>query len=223
MTVLISTAMPEEARPLIAHGTPMDTPLGDAWEVQIEGKSAIVLRTGIGLVNAAAAVTAAICEFSPSALISSGSAGGLSEGIFVGDVVVGTTFIYHDADTTAFGYAHGQVPGMPESYTADRRLVDLASNARDDYRLRRGRIVSGNSFIADHLVESVRAAFPSALAADMETAALAQVAHLFELPFVGVRAISDLCGPTASQDFSMSVDEASARAAAVVSSIVAEF
>ena len=223
MTVLIATAMAEEARPHSRDWSPIDVPLGEAWEVAMGRNTAVVLKTGIGLVTAATAVTAAIGALSPSAIISSGSAGGLSQGIFVGDVVLGTSFAYHDADTTAFGYAYGQVPGMPEFYESDPHLLELAATARRDYKLRRGRIVSGNSFIADHLVDGVRAAFPSALAADMETTALAQVAYLYGIPFVAVRAISDLCGPTASKDFSVSLDVAATRSAAVVTSIVEGF
>ncbi|MDN5559416.1 MAG: 5'-nucleosidase, partial [Ruaniaceae bacterium] len=67
------------------------------------------------------------------------------------------------------------------------------------------------------------AAFPSARAADMATTALAQAAYLYGIPFVAVRAISDLCGPTASKDFSVSLDVAATRSAAVVTSIVEGF
>lgn len=223
MTFLIATAMAEEAKPLMHDSVPIDAPLGTAVKVTIGGHEAIVLHTGIGLVTAAAAVSAAISAFSPQVVISSGSAGGLSQGIFIGDVVVGTTFAFYDADATAFGYVAGQVPGMPEVYESDKRLVALASPTRRHYKLRRGKIVSGNSFIADHLVDSVREAFPNALAADMESTAIAQVAHLYGLPFVAVRAISDLCGPTASRDFALSLEVAATRAAEVVSSIVEEF
>lgn len=222
VTALVVTAMEEEARPYLLHGgEELDTPVGSAWRVEVGGRDCVLLVSGIGLVNAAAAVTAMLGRFAPAGLISSGSAGGLAQGIFVGDVVVGNAYAYHDADATNFGYARGQVPGMPERYAADKDLVSQALGARvENVRVRPGKIVSGNSFIYSETVDAVRAAFPNALAADMESAALAQVAHLFGLRFVSVRAVSDLCGPHAGDDFSMSVAEVSERAAAVVEAVV---
>lgn len=219
---LVVTAMEEEARPYLRHAPePIETPLGQAWRVPVGGRDSVVLVSGIGLVNAVAATTALLARVSPRALISSGSAGGLAQGIFVGDVVVGNAYAFHDADATNFGYARGQIPGMPEQYEADPDLVATAMAAHiQGVRVRPGRIVSGNSFIWAATVDEVRAAFPNALAADMESAALAQLAHLLDLRYVSVRAISDLCGPHAGDDFSMSVDEVSERSAAVVSSVV---
>ena len=77
----------------------------------------LLVRSKIGLVNAASAVTEAI-SYSSNCLgvISAGTAGGLARGINVGDVLIGESYTYTDADATAFGYARGQVPGMPESY-----------------------------------------------------------------------------------------------------------
>lgn len=220
MTILIATAMQQEAHPFLTGATELDVPAGTAWETTVGRHRAIVLKTGVGLVNAAADLAAAICRYEPAAVLNAGAAGGLSQGIFVGDVVVGSSFSYYDADSTAFGYTAGQIPGMPEKYDADERLLELSSSVHHDYKIRKGTIVSGNSFVADHLVGDVRATFPSALAADMESAAIAQVTRAYNVPFLAVRAISDLCGPTASRDFSMSLDEAATRAAAVTTAII---
>lgn len=220
---LVVTAMEEEARPYLRHGgEEIETPIGRAWRLSLAGRDSLLLVSGIGLVNAAAATTAVLAHFTPGALISSGSAGGLAQGIYVGDVVVGNAYSFHDADATNFGYVRGQVPGMPERYQADRELVSHAMGAHiEGVRVRPGKIVSGNSFIYSETVEAVRAAFPNALAADMESAALAQLAHLLGLRYVSVRAISDLCGPHAGEDFSMSVSEVSERSAAVVEAVAA--
>lgn len=223
MSALVVTAMDEEARPFLQLGshTPVEVPLGAAWRVEVEGRSIVVLRSGIGLVNAAATTAAALTRLQPGVLVSAGSAGGLAEGILVGDIVIGTSFAYADADATGFGYAIGQVPGMPEFYTSDAALSSSALSARSaGQRLRPGRIVSGNSFVDARTVERVRASFPGALATDMESAALAQVAYLWGLPFLSVRGVSDLCGPHAGQDFHMSVEEVAGRAAHVVAHVV---
>ncbi len=81
----------------------------------------LLVRSKIGLVNAASAVTEAI-SYSSNCLgvISAGTAGGLARGINVGDVLIGENYTYTDADATAFGYARGQVPGMPRATTARR-------------------------------------------------------------------------------------------------------
>jgi adenosylhomocysteine nucleosidase len=81
-------------------------------------------------------------------------------------------------------------------------------------------MVAGDSFVTAANVGSVRADFPRALSTDMETTALAQVAHSYAVPFLSVRGISDLCGPAADQDFHLAVDEAAARSARTVTAIL---
>lgn len=220
---LVVTAMDEEAHPFLvnARAVPVDVAIGAAWRLTIRGRSVVVLRSGIGLVNSACATASALARFQPRALLSSGSAGGLAEGIHVGDVVVGVTYAYADADASAFGYAPGQIPSMPPDYSGDATLVSLAASARrGDQRVRPGKVVSGNSFVDARTVAWVRATFPGALAADMESTALAQLAFLVGLPFISVRGISDLCGPHAGDDFTYSVEEVSGRAAAVVQHVI---
>ncbi|MDO5494336.1 MAG: 5'-methylthioadenosine/adenosylhomocysteine nucleosidase, partial [bacterium] len=222
--VVAVAAMEEEARPFLDGGRnakELDLPIGKAWHVDFADRDVVVVVSGAGLVNAAIAAAHAVNEFRPQFLVSAGSAGGLAQGIFVGDVVVGTAYTYSDADATAFGYAMGQIPGMPERYEADPDLVRTATSFRlEEVRVRSGRIVSGNSFVDAKKVDAVRAAFPGALAADMESAALAQLAYKHDLPFVSVRAISDLCGEEAAEDFKFSLEEVSQRSADVVRHLI---
>lgn len=222
--VVAVAAMEEEAAPFLEGGTKaveVDLPIGKAWHVDFANRDVIVVISGAGLVNSVIAATHAIHQYTPRFLVSAGSAGGLAQGIYVGDVVVGTSYTYSDADASAFGYVPGQIPGMPEFYEADRDLVSAAIGARlEDQRVRSGRIVSGNTFVDARTVDHVRTTFPGALAADMESAALAQLAYLHELPFVSVRAISDLCGPEASSDFQFTLSEVAQRSAAVVRHLI---
>lgn len=210
-------AMIEELRPFLrGESEPVELPIGTAHRVRLGSTRAVVVHTGIGLVNAAAVTAVALTAFAPRLLLSSGSAGGLATGICVGDVVVGTRFAYFDADATAFGYQSGQVPGMPLDYTAGADIERAVQAVRvEEQRIRPGMVVSGNSFVASHNVTRVREVFPRALAVDMESAAHAQVAHLFGVHYVSVRGISDLCGPAAGTDHSVSLDEVSDRAAQV--------
>jgi len=214
-------AMDEEIRPYSRRATDagpvVERGRARGQVVTIGGATLLIVRSGIGLVNAAAAAVAALSTSRPRAIISTGSAGGLARGVKVGDVVVGDSYTYAGADATAFDYVRGQVPGMPVSYAADEALLAAASGAAPPAgALRVGQMVSDDSFITEVNVAEVRGHFPEALSTDMETTALAQVAHSYSLPFLSVRGISDLCGPDADEDFHLGVDEAAERAAVVV-------
>ena len=185
------------------------------------GSSQVLLVTsGVGLVNAAVATTLALTRCRPGFVLSAGSAGGLHADVQVGDVIAGSTCVFGGADAQMFGYALGQVPGMPASYAGD---PDLLARVQDPAvgRLLRGQITSGDAFIDGASVAGARARFREALATDMESAAIAQTCYLFEVPFLTVRAISDLFGPQAGQDFHLEVDIAAARSADVTLGLIA--
>lgn len=161
------------------------------------GPDFILAITGIGLANAAAG-TARALTFAGDAdlVIAAGTCGGLHEDIEVGDIAVATEAIYSMADATAFGYAPGQVPGMPVSYFA-ARVGELSVASKS------GRVISADAFITAANVDAARERFPEAIATDMETAAMAQTCFAAGVPWVSLRAVSDLCGPAAGQDFHM--------------------
>ena len=171
----------------------------------LDGSTVLVVVSGIGLANAASATARALMMVDPDVVIAAGTTGGLAPDVEVGDVVVGTSTTYNDADATAFGYVRGQIPRMP----VDHRSPELAALKAENLsrhvsqRVRVGQVVSGDSFVTAANVGSMRAEFPQALATDMETAALAQVCFGEGVGWVSVRAVSDLCGPRADQDFHM--------------------
>lgn len=204
--VLILAAMPEEAAPY------EDMDLG-----------ATIAVTGIGAVNAAVTATRLITELHPRLVVSTGSAGGLGQGVSIGDVVIGSDYRYHGADATAFGYELGQIPGMPPAFFGDAdsigRARDLPANPESLVHI--GGMLSGDSFIAAHLVDDIRRTFPTALSTDMESTALAHACHLAGVPFVSVRAISDLCDGSASEAFHLSLQEVATRAAHTVAALLA--
>ncbi|MDM7832556.1 5'-methylthioadenosine/adenosylhomocysteine nucleosidase [Cellulomonas edaphi] len=222
---VVMVAMADEAAPFLvrasAVGEPVQVGGAEHHHLTLAGRSVLLVRSGIGLVNAASAASVALASSSPRALVSAGSAGGLGVDIRVGDVVVGSSHVLADADARAFGYALGQVPGMPATYPADEALAAAASAPRQDLRVHAGTTISGDSFIDAERVSRVREAFPGALATDMESAALAQTAHVFGVPFVSVRGISDLCSPVEAGEFLTHVDDAADRSAAVVESLLA--
>ncbi len=225
--VVVFAAMVEEAAPFVAAaevaGEPTRIGPAEVRELVLAGRPVVLARTGIGLVNAAASAAAVLAATGATAAVSAGTAGGLA-GTHVGDVVVGTVYRYTDADATAFGYAPGQVPGMPEHYGTGADLAAALTTLTGGavtaqvagLTVRVGEMLAGDSFVTAANVDPVRARFPDALSADMETTALAQVAHLFGVPFVSVRGVSDLCGPAGADDHLTHVDDAAERSARVV-------
>ena len=218
---VIVTAMADESAPFVDRADFVGevSQVGHAVHrlLSFEGRGVLLVQCGIGLVNSATAAAVAISATSTRVVISAGSAGGVGEDVRVGDVVVGSTYLYSWADARAFGYALGQVPGMPETYTGDQNLLDAALGADiPDLRVLAGTMISGDAFIDASTVDSIRTAFPGALSTDMESAALAHTSHLYGVPFLSVRGISDLCGPAAGADFLTHVDDAAERSVRVV-------
>ncbi|ALS58294.1 5'-methylthioadenosine/S-adenosylhomocysteine nucleosidase [Rathayibacter toxicus] len=214
--------MEEEAQPFLARAGRTSAPrvIGAAlhWDLDFTGTSVLLVRTGVGLVNAAGALTAAILRTQTEPLVvSAGSAGGLGAEVQVGDVVLGDEYVQSDVDVSAFGYARGQIPGMPARYLGSAAVLaaDVSVTILDGSAIpvKRGLIASSDTFVTGCHVERVLRYFPTALAADMESAALAQTAYVYGLPFISVRGISDLCVPG---DFNMHIDDAADRSAAVV-------
>lgn len=165
----------------------------------------VLVKSGIGKVNAAIATTLLIEQYEPTVVLNTGSAGGFNDSLEVGTVVISDEVRHHDVDATAFGYELGQVPGMPPSYLADQKLVDIAKEAVEDigeHAHATGLIASGDVFMSNpERVKLVQGQFPSMIAAEMEAAAVAQVCHQFGTPFVVIRALSDIAGKESSISF----------------------
>lgn len=187
------------------------------------GKNVILMRSGIGKVNAAICATLLIQQYQPDMIINTGSAGGLGSQLSVGDVVVSKEVVHHDVIATAFGYDLGQVPGMPLAYAADSKLIEIASQAitKNDIKAHIGLIVSGDSFVGTvEQKQFILNNFTNSLAVEMEAAAIAQTCHQFEVPFIITRAISDLANGEASMSFDEFLKVACVSSSKIVKSIL---
>lgn len=184
---------------------------------RIGGRSLLLVRSGIGAVNAVTATTLAVHAVRAPVVFSTGSAGGLASDVRVGDVVVGAEHAFAGADATTFGYLPGQMPGMPPTFPGSGAHLDRAQH-RPGVLV--GQMISGDAFVDARSVDHYRATFPRALTADMETTAIAQTCYSFGVPFLAVRGVSDLCGPDAGEDFRLTVDDVAALAADVVLDLV---
>lgn len=172
---------------------------------QLDGKEVVLLKSGIGKVNAAVSTTLLMASFDPSVVINIGSAGGFDAQLNVGDVIISDAVVHHDVDVTAFGYDLGQLPSMPAVFPADSALVEKAQQAVSavgQVNAKVGLIGTGDVFMHDaERVASVRAAFPSLKAVEMEAAAVAQVCYKFSVPFVVVRSLSDVADKESPASF----------------------
>jgi len=169
---------------------------------RLEGKDVVLLQCGIGKVNAAVGTALLIELYHPTAVLNTGSAGGLLSTQTFGDTVVSTAVLHHDVDVTAFGYAPGQIPGLPLAFPADQNLVALAARCLEGEGHTTGIIGSGDVFVHDaEVIARIRSRFPDLCAVEMEAAAIAQVCHLTSTPFVVVRALSDIAGQESPMKF----------------------
>ena len=172
----------------------------------LEGKNVVVVRSGIGKVNAAVCTQILIDDFDAEVGINTGIAGSLNADINIGDLVISTDLVHHDMNAVAFGYPVGQIPQMETfSFKSDEALRKLAVQAcRDvnpDIEVFEGRIASGDQFVADQGVKDEIVKQFDAYAVEMEGAAIAQAAYLNNVPFLVVRAISDKADGSAEVDY----------------------
>ncbi len=163
-------------------------------EGNFQGKQVVLMQSGIGKVCAATTVIELINLFHPDYIINTGLAGGIDKSLSVMDVVLGQNVVYHDV-WCGEGNSYGQVQGLPAQYPADAELLNKASKITSDIAIRTGLIASGDKFVSDSAeLMAIKHKFPNALAVDMESGAIAQVCHVYNVPFLSLRIISDTPG-----------------------------
>ncbi|MEE6076712.1 5'-methylthioadenosine/adenosylhomocysteine nucleosidase [Avibacterium paragallinarum] len=193
------------------------------YQGTIRGKDIALLQSGIGKVAAAMGTTALLQLAQPDMIINTGSAGGVAQGLKVGDVVISTQTAHHDADVTAFGYEKGQLPNCPARFNSDENLTALAQKVAtaQGQKVHKGLICSGDSFIhGGESLAQIKQDFADVLAVEMEAAAIAQVCHAFNVPFVVVRAISDSGDGEASMSFEEFLPLAAKQSSAMVLAMI---
>ena len=154
----------------------------------------VLLQCGIGKTNAATGVTNLILSFHPDYVISTGVAGGIDAKLKVMDVVIGKEICYHDV-YCGDNCDPGQVQGLTRLFNGDERLVSIASSLKADVRIVPGMICTGDQFVTNRdELDIIKQKYPEGLAVDMESAAIAQVCHLWNVPMLSFRIISDTPG-----------------------------
>ena len=154
----------------------------------------VLLQCGIGKTNAASGVTNLIISFHPDYIISTGAAGGIDKQLKVMDIVIGKEICYHDVNC-GDNCDPGQVQGLPRLFKGDERLVEIAKSLKTDVRIVPGLICTGDQFITNRdELNVIKKMYPEGLAVDMESAAIAQVCLLWNVPMLSFRIISDTPG-----------------------------
>ena len=170
------------------------------------GKDVVVVRSGVGKVNAGICAQILVDKFNVDVLINTGIAGSLDAKIDIGDVVISTDLVEHDMDASVFGDPVGQVPRMDTfAFPADPVLVGKAMAANEeanpDIKTFAGRIVSGDQFVSSSEVKDRLVSLFGAKCTEMEGAAIAHAAYLNKVSCVIIRAISDKADNSATMDY----------------------
>lgn len=164
------------------------------WRGKFLRRDLVLCQSGVGKVNAAICNQILIDHYAVDQVIFTGVAGALDPSLNVGDLVVSVDCLQHDFDVTALGYTWGQIPGLGTTFDADPTLVELAIKAGEritDCQTIKGRVLSGDTFVADR--ESVKKLHRElgGTCVEMEGAAVAQVCVMNKIPFVVIRSMSD--------------------------------
>ena len=172
----------------------------------LHGKDVVVVRSGIGKVNAGICAQILVDKYDVDYIINTGIAGSLRNEINIGDIVLSKDTLQHDMDATGFGYAVGVIPQMKESiFTGDEKLIALAKKCQEEkipsIATHIGRVVSGDQFISDKTKKQWLIDNFDGHCTEMEGAAIAQTAYLNQVPFLIIRAISDKADDSASMDY----------------------
>ena len=193
------------------------------------GHNVILTQSGVGKVNAAIGTQYIIDKYSPDFIINTGIAGGVAKGLRVGDLVIGSELVQHDFDVSAIGYARGYMctgvnPDKPTVFYSDKKLIkkyeEAVKKSISLVKVHTGTIASGDVFVSDNGRKKEIHDIFNAAAVEMEGAAIAQTAAKNEVPFIIVRAISDLADDNAATEHEFVETEIAALSALSVEKLV---
>ncbi|MGN0076317.1 MAG: 5'-methylthioadenosine/adenosylhomocysteine nucleosidase [Parafannyhessea sp.] len=202
-------AMDVEVKHLISHIEDAKTTTMahmDFVEGTLFGTPAVVVRCGVGKVNAAVCAEILASQFHVTHVVNTGVAGSLNNELNIGDILVSVDAVHHDVDVTNLGYAPGEVPSMGvTSFAADPSLreaaLDAARIAEVDVQCMEGRVASGDQFVRDQAEKDRIIRQFHADCCEMEGASIAHTCWLNDIPFVIVRAISDKADGSATVSY----------------------
>ncbi len=220
----IIVAMDEEREAILKIMT--DTKVEQIYNLRflrgkIQGKNCVLVKSGIGKVNAARTTQVMLQNFNILYVINLGAGGSINGMLNIGDILIGRQVVQHDFDITAFGHSKGYITGIGNSIMCDRNLVDeleqiIKSIPERNYQIKIGVIATGDIFCSEAwMKDKIRAKFDADVV-DMECAAIGQVCYLDNVPFMVIRAISDTPNGKNASTFDENLKLASKRCANIL-------
>jgi adenosylhomocysteine nucleosidase len=190
-------------------------------EGTLGGKNVVIVKCGMGKVNAGICAHTLINDFGCTKVINTGVAGSLDSRMDIGDIVVSVDAVQHDFDVEPIGFQRGEIPytGL-YAFQADETLraaaVEAIHASAPDTQVFEGRVCSGDQFITTKEQKQTILSNFGGLCCEMEGAAIAQVCYLHQTPFVVIRAISDKPDETQFVEYKVFEAQAAAKCAKLV-------
>ncbi|MCR4823082.1 MAG: 5'-methylthioadenosine/adenosylhomocysteine nucleosidase [Treponema sp.] len=196
-------------------------------EGKIHGVDVVLVRSGVGKVNAALCAQRLALQFNCTNIINTGIAGAMAHGLGVMDFVLSTDAVYHDMDATGFGYKKGQIPQMDIfSFQADKAMAEAAKKAfasselSQGHKMIEGRIATGDQFISEKSIKAVIKENFDPACVEMEGAAIAHACYLNKVPFVILRCMSDMADDLSSNGYDFNEPVAAELSARIVEKMI---
>lgn len=196
------------------------------YKGNIQNKECILVKCGVGKVNAARTTQILIDKFDIEYIINIGSAGSVNDNVNYGDIVIGQYVVQHDFDITAFGHEKGYISSnLGIKLESDNSLISNCEKAiekidNSNFKIVVGTIATGDIFCTSvKMKEKIRQKF-EADCVEMEGAAIAQVCVLDEKPFIIIRSISDSPNGNNEVDFNEYLEMASNRCAGFIEELM---
>jgi len=194
------------------------------FEGTLNNISVVIVKCGIGKVNAALCANILIQEFGISHVINTGIAGAISNKLHILDTVISEDAVYHDVDVTGFGYPPCTLPGFETSFKADAKLIETTKKSFEDlaseHHLFVGRIATGDQFIASSEAKNAILKKCNPLCTEMEGAAIAHACFLQKIPFIIIRSISDQADEKGAEKYEFNEETAAKNSAKLVLKMV---
>lgn len=193
---------------------------------KIQEKTCVLVESGVGKVNAARTTQIMLQKFDIKYVINVGAGGSINGLLNIGDIVIAKHVVQHDFDITAFGHSKGYITGVGDKIICDRELVNeieqiIQAMPERKYQIKIGVIASGDIFCTEPwMKDKIRAKFDADVV-DMEAAAIAQVCYLDNIPFMGIRSISDTPNGKNASTFDENLKLASKRCANILKEFLA--
>lgn len=199
----------------------------DFYQGRINNKDVVVVKSGVGKINAAVCAQILIDVFDVDMLINVGVAGSLRSEINIGDIVIAKEVVNHDMDATGFGHSYGEVPNTDKTYfETDENLIEkvrtICQRVNPDIEAYVGRILSGDQFISDMSKKEWLVKTFDGFCAEMEGVGVGQTAWLNNVAFLVVRAISDKADGSAEIDYNDFKDAAIVHIVSLVTELMKE-